>query len=723
MASTTLKSMRMGGLSVVVLLTLLLTSLHLMSSAVQNSAELSRYFVPLLVVSIAGMFILLGLIIYNSIRLIRQYARQRPGSRLILRMVVLFSVISLAPVGVVYYYSFGFLQAGIDSWFDVDIDRAMEDARELGQSALGLNQRLLLKYTEQLLSSIDDQSESALSLAIAELRQQSGAVELVLTDPGGQIIAYANVDPTVLAPGVPDSEIRQQLRAGNDYVGLEHGKDDLMIRVAVRDPLSRPFILQGLYPTSTRISGLSEKLELAYNRYKELGYLRQSLKWNFSLTLSLVLLFGVLSAIWAAFFTARRMVAPIANIAEGTRAVAEGDYDRQLPVPRRADELAFLVASFNAMTRRIAQARDQADRSQREVEGQRAYLETVLGSLSSGVMTFDATRNLQTANPAAGKILGSDLGSLIGAQLQELALGSPVLRQFVEILQTPLLNPNEEWKGEVTLFGGEGRKVLICRSTPFAQPNGRNGHIILFDDVTALIRAQRDAAWGEVARRLAHEIKNPLTPIQLSAERLRHKYLHTMPEQDARVLDRATHTIVQQVEAMKEMVNDFSEYARPPQMQAKPLQADGLISEVVDLYRGIDKEICLDVSLQAGTSQIEADSLRLRQVVHNLVKNAQEAVAAQDNGCVSVSTQIIERADHAFFEMRVQDNGPGFSEEMLQHLFEPYVTSKPKGTGLGLAIVKKIVEEHGGIIWAENCSDGACLTLQLPMLCSTEEEK
>ncbi|WP_177419722.1 hypothetical protein [endosymbiont of Lamellibrachia barhami] len=221
MASTALKSMRMGGLSVVVLLTLLLTSLHLMSSAVQNSAELSRYFVPLLVVSITGMFILLGLIIYNSIRLIRQYARQRPGSRLILRMVVLFSVISLAPVGVVYYYSFGFLQAGIDSWFDVDIDRAMEDARELGQSALGLNQRLLLKYTEQLLSSIDDQSETALSLAIAELRQQSGAVELVLTDPGGQIIAYANVDPTVLAPGVPDSEIRQQLRAGNDYVGLE----------------------------------------------------------------------------------------------------------------------------------------------------------------------------------------------------------------------------------------------------------------------------------------------------------------------------------------------------------------------------------------------------------------------------------------------------------------------------------------------------------------------
>ena len=720
MAPSTLSRLRLGGLSVAALLILLLVTLHLMSNAVQNSAELSRYFLPLLVINLAGMAVLIGLITYNSIRLIRQYLRHSAGSRLTLRMVAIFIALSLIPVGVVYYYSFSFLQGGIDSWFDVRIDQAMEDARELAQASLDLNQRLWLKYTEQQLLSITDSSESALSLTIAELRQQSGALELSLTDPNGQIIAYSHAVASELAPSKPDDFILQQLRVGSSYVGLARDKDELMIRVAVKDPLARPLIIQGLYPASDRVSALSEKLELAYNRYNELSFLRQSLKRNFSLTLFMVLMFAVLSAVWAAFFSARRMVAPITNIASGTRAVAEGNYDRQLPVPRAKDELAFLVTSFNTMTRRIGQARDQAERSQREVEGQRAYLETVLGRLSSGVLTFDGEHRLRTTNPAAERILGVNLQRLIGSLVESLAHASPVLRQFAEGLQEPLGQIDEEWRGELTLFGGEGRKVLICRTTPFSQPEGPRGHIVLFDDVTALIRAQRDAAWGEVARRLAHEIKNPLTPIQLSAERLRHKYLKKMPEDDVGVLDRATHTIVQQVEAMKTMVNDFSEYARPPQMEVKPLHLDRLIEEVVDLYRG-NKAVHFEVTLAAEQSRVEADTLRIRQVVHNLVKNAVEAMEGQAEAQVEVNTQVVSRDEHPYYEMRVKDNGPGFNDEMIQHLFEPYVTSKPKGTGLGLAIVKKIVEEHGGIIWAENCGQGACMVMQLPMLVDLEE--
>ncbi|MET0089074.1 MAG: ATP-binding protein [Candidatus Thiodiazotropha sp.] len=715
MAPSTLSRMRLGGLSVGLLLVLLLVSLHLMSSAVQNSAELSRYFVPLLIFNLAGMFVLFVLITYNSIRLIRQYLRHSAGSRLTLRMVLIFTFIALTPVGVVYYYSFSFLQGGIDSWFDVQIDQAMEDARDLGQASLALNQRVWLKYTEQQLMSIADTSESALSLTIARLRQQSGALELSLSDLSGQIIAYSNAVADELAPAKPDDYIMQRLREGNSYVGLARDKDELMIRVAVADPLGRPFLIQGLYPASERVSALSEKLEIAYNRYKELSFLRQSLKRNFSLTLSLVLIFAVLTAVWAAFFSARRLVAPIANIAAGTKAVAGGDYDRQLPVPRHADELAFLVASFNTMTRRIRQARDEADHSQREVEGQRAYLETVLARLSSGVLTFDAQRKLRTANPTAGKILGSDLDELVGRPVQSLGLESPMLRQFAEGLEQPLRETEQEWRGELTLFGGEGRKVLSCRTTPFAQPNGRTGHIVLIDDVTALIRAQRDAAWGEVARRLAHEIKNPLTPIQLSAERLRHKYLKQMPPEDADVLDRATHTIVQQVEAMKTMVNDFSEYAKPPQMSPKPLKPDRLIEEVADLYRG-NRKIGLEVQLDAEEARVEADPLRIRQVVHNLMKNAFEAVEDRKGSWVRLVSRVVLRDDHPFYEVRVQDNGPGFPEAMMQQLFEPYVTSKQKGTGLGLAIVKKIVEEHGGIIWAENCDKGACMVMQLPML-------
>ncbi|MEW8192879.1 MAG: ATP-binding protein, partial [Candidatus Thiodiazotropha sp.] len=708
-------------LSVGLLLILLLVSLHLIGSAVQNSADLSRYFVPLLIFNLAGMFVLIVLITYNSIRLIRQYLRHSAGSRLTLRMVLIFTLISLLPVGVVYYYSFSFLQGGIDSWFDVQIDQAMQDARDLAQASLSLNQRVWLKYTEQQLLSIADTSESALSLTIAKLRQQSGALELSLSDPAGQIIAYSNVVADELVPAKPDDYIMQRLREGNSYVGLAREKDELMIRVAVADPLGRPFIIQGLYPASERVSALSEKLEVAYNRYKELSFLRQSLKRNFSLTLFLVLMFAMLSAVWAAFFSARRMVAPIANIAAGTKAVAEGDYDRRLPVPRRADELAFLVASFNTMTRRIRQARDQAAESQREVEGQRAYLETVLARLSSGVLTFDAQRKMRTANPAAEKILGINLDRMIDLPVQALATESPILRQFAEGLEVPLHQVDKEWRGELTLFGGEGRKVLICRTTPFSQPNGRKGHIVLFDDVTALIRAQRNAAWGEVARRLAHEIKNPLTPIQLSAERLRHKYLKDMPKQDAKVLDRATHTIVQQVEAMKSMVNDFSDYARPPQMELKPIKPDTLIGEIVDLYRAT-QGVKFEIDLSAAKARIEADPLRIRQVVHNLVKNAVEALEGMKQGKVSLVSRVLSRDDHPFYELRVQDNGPGFAEAMIQQLFEPYVTSKPKGTGLGLAIVKKIVEEHGGIIWAENCDKGACMVVQLPMLLDMARE-
>lgn len=722
MAFKSLRRLHLGGIGIALLLLLMLFSLHLMSNAVQNSTQMSRYYIHLLVVNGVGMFILLSLISYKMARLMSQYVRNQAGSRLTVRMVFIFIMLSLAPVGVVYYYSYAFLQGGIDSWFDVEIDQAMEDARNLGQASLDLNQRLLLKYVKQLFQGLDDTSETALSLTIAELRQQSGALELSLTDMNGQIFGYSSAVTTELTPSKPEDFILQQLRNGQSYVGLFSDKDELMIRVAIPDYLGRSYALLGTFPTSERINGLSNRLEDAYNHYKELAYLRQSLKRNFTLTLFMVMLFGVLSAIWMAIFSAQRMVAPITNIADGTRAVAEGNYDRQLPIPKRGDELAFLVASFNAMTRRIAHARDQADSSQREVEGQRAYLETVLDRLSSGVMTFDATRRLRTSNPAAEKILGIQLRDLANPNLNALAGMSPVMEQFAETLAEVLNEKTQEWRGELNLQGQGAHKVLICRATPFAQPNGRLGHIVLFDDVTALISAQRDAAWGEVARRLAHEIKNPLTPIKLSAERLRRKYLTAMPEPDAEVMDKATHTIIQQVEAMRRMVNDFSEYAKPPKLEIKSLEADRLIDEIVDLYRGAEQPCKVSADLAAKGMHIEADALRIRQMVHNLVKNAQEAIADKPKGKVWIRSSRITLDEKGLYELRIEDNGPGFDEAMMQNLFEPYVTNKSKGTGLGLPIVKKIVEEHGGNIWAENSGSGAVMVVQLPISNRVEEK-
>jgi len=699
-----------GGL----LLVALLVALHLMSDAVQNSESLSRVFVPLLAVVLGGLGALAVLVGVQVVKLLRAHRRQTPGSRLTGRLVLLFALISLLPVGVVYYYSLGFLLRGIDSWFDVEIDSAMEDALTLNQASLDLNQRVLLKYSTQLLAGIEDRSTTALTLTLGDLRRQAGALELTLYDTAGQVLATANDDPVQLVPDHPEREIMQSVRLGSDYVGLEPGDDgELVVRVLVHDPEARGLLLQAIFPTSARISELAARLEDAYNRYTELSYLRRSLKLSFSLTLSLVLVFGLMAALLAAFRTARALVSPIAAIARGTRAVAAGDYEQQLPLPAHDDELTFLVASFNTMTRRIAQARDQAARSQQAVEQQRAYLQTVLGRLSSGVIAFDQDCGLRTMNPAATQILRLDPSGDGGLSLDTLQQAHPRLAQLMQTLRRRIA-AGEEWREEVTLFGNDGRQVLMCRGSPLPDAaDDAFGHVLVFDDITTLIRAQRDAAWGEVARRLAHEIKNPLTPIQLSAERLRHKLLAKLEQPDARVVDRSTHTIVQQVDAMKAMVNDFANYARSPEMQAEPFELDAIVAEVLELYGG--GAVQIDSRLDSAGAQVRGDSKRLRQVLHNLLKNATETLEGRPDGRVEVATRLVESRDTCFIELIVEDNGAGIDADLLGRLFEPYVTSKAKGTGLGLAIVKKIIEEHGGIIWAENAESGARFTARLPV--------
>lgn len=719
MATDPLRRLRgLGAVPVAALVIGLFVALVLMRDAVENSEELSRAFLPLLFMVLAGLLALAVLVVVNVVKLVRRYRQQAAGSRLTLRIVVLFVLISLLPVGVVYYFSLGFLLRGIDSWFDVEIGRAMQDALALNQASLDLNQRVLGKYTEQLLAGIQDRSSTAIALTLNSLRRQAGAEELTVYGTGGQVLGTANQDPTKLVPSQAEREIQQEVRAGNNYVGLEPGPgDELVVRVLVQDPGGRPMTMQAIFPTSARISELSEGLEAAYNRYTELAYLRESLKLSFSLTLSLVLLFGLMAALIAAFHTARRLVAPVADIARGTRAIAEGDYEQQLPLPKHDDELAFLVASFNTMTRRIAQARDAAARSQQAVETQRAYLETVLGRLSSGVIAFDDTQRLRTANPAARQILGLTLDGDPQPTLMDLERGQPWLSPWTETVGRHI-EGGQDWRAEITLHRAEGRQTLLCRGSALpltdSQEGGAEpGHVVVFDDITTLIRAQRDAAWGEVARRLAHEIKNPLTPIQLSAERLRHKLLPRAVGSDAQIIDRATRTITQQVEAMKSMVNDFSDYARSPQIQAEPFELDRLVQEVMDLYKSAGAG-AISVLLGAPKAQVRGDPLRLRQVIHNLVKNALEALEGRADGRIEVSTSRPENPDLDLVQLKVEDNGPGFDEGVRDRLFEPYVTTKSKGTGLGLAIVKKIIEEHGGIIVVENTGGGALIRIRLP---------
>ncbi len=722
MAFTALKKFFSGSTPIVLLVLSLLASLYLLSEATHNSELFSKIFSLMLVINGLAIFLLIGLIIRNLAELIRQYRQRTIGSRLTARLVLLFVILSVTPVSVVYYFSLDFLQRGIDSWFDVRVDNALQDALELSQTSLGVRMRELLQETKKLALQLNDIPNDLAAIKLNDLRSLAGASEMTLFSLHGRIIASSNPEATNLLPLSLDNTTQLQVRQGKDEVGLIPLLDTgLHIRIAVLvagpDAVTEHRILQALFAVPDRINTLANNVQAAFGNYREIAFLRTPLKYSFILSLSLVLLLSLLTSIWAAFFYARRLVAPITDLVEGTRAVAAGNYEKRLPLPSR-DELGFLVKSFNEMTHRIAIATESARQSQQQVEEQNAYLEVVLAHLSSGVLTLDTEYTLHTSNTTASQILGIPLLEFNGRLLDTIASDHPHLQLLVDALYPHLKSGQHEWQDEVILFGPAGRQVLMCRGTQLPHTvTLPGGHVVVFDDITAVLQAQRNAAWGEVARRLAHEIKNPLTPIQLCAERLRHKYLHTMTGKDAEVLDRSTHTIVQQVETLKEMVKAFSDYARMPSVQMQSLVLNEIIQEVLDLYRNESIGFQLVVDLDPTNPLIEADPGRLRQLLHNLIKNAQEAVVQNGEGRITVISRCMQEETCRFVELRVEDNGPGFPDDVFSQLFEPYITTKPKGSGLGLAIVKKIVEEHGGVVWAENrLQGGAVIIIRLPVL-------
>jgi len=710
-----MRAKRLDVIATVLLVVLILSSLHMMSSALQRSEALEDWFIPLLLITVAGLVVLVTLVGWSLWQLLRDYRKQVTGSRLNLRLVVMIGVLSLAPVTVVYIYSLQFLAKGIDGWFDVQVDSAMEDALALSKVSLDLHKRELLKLSESLLDSLEDSSEAAMALTVVDWRDRSGAIEIALFSLQGKVLAFSHQNPEVLTPSPPTGHMVQQLSSGKNFVSLVPARDgQLVVHVLVRDPQERGMFLQAIYLVSDSLNALTNNVRDAYEAYRERAYLRGSIKFSFALTLSLVLLLGLFAAAWGAFYTSRQMVKPIKDISEGTREVAAGNYETQVPLPKVRDELSFLVDSFNEMTRRISHSRNIADASRRELQAQHGYLETVLGALSTGVMALDEKGLIATANPAAEQILGLPLAQQQGLALMTLSQQNPYLESFVEAVGEGILQARPSGRFEVTLYREKGRQVLLCRYSALQlEQNKPAGHVLVFDDVTELVRAQRDAAWGEVARRLAHEIKNPLTPIQLAAERVRRKYLGKMDEQEGDVLERATNTIVQQVEALKMMVNEFSDYARPCQMDSRPIPADEFVGEVMALYEDPNSRVVF--SPDAKSAIIEGDPVRLRQVLHNLIKNGQEALS-EDQGEVHVSTGIVEHEGGGMLRICVEDDGAGFAPEFIDQVFEPYVTSKKKGTGLGLAIVKRIVGEHGGSISADNRSEGgARLTVLLPL--------
>ena len=700
----------------------ILMSLLMMSDALQNSDRFSELYSGLLLFNAIGLFVLIILIGINFRRLAGELRHRVPGSRIRLRMVAIFTVLSVTPVLILYYFSLDFLQRGIDSWFDLRVEQSLDDSLELSQIAFDLRKKDLALQTTQIALDFADLNDAVIPFEIDDYRLKSGAEELTVMTRQGTIIASSVSDMSRLVPDRPSDTILFQVQQGNNHIGLDtvSGKG-LSVRVVVNLPRSgidnERRILQALYPIPERMNMLAEQVQTSYVKYKELTYLREQLKRGFALVLTLVLLFSIFSIVWTAFYSAGRLMAPIRDLAAGTQSVAAGDYSTQLPVPGH-DELGFLVASFNEMTRRISQARDEVRTSQQALEAQRTYLEAVLVRLSSGVLVLDEQRCIRTANISCRRILGVDPQLLIGRSLAELRLEYQYLDQFLQLIESRLETRASDWREQVTLFGGGGREILMCNGTSLTLSEDQTlVYVVVFDDITALIQGQRDAAWGEMARRLAHEIKNPLTPIQLAAERLRHKYHNKLDLEEFVILNRLTNTIIQQVKTMKDMVNAFQEYAKPPVMRLENVNLNELLREVVDLFSNLDSRAEINMQLDDRLPMIQADPGRLRQVFNNILNNAFDAGAPIGRTSLEITTSYVRETGVDCIEIRILDSGPGITEDIISTIFEPYVTTKKKGTGLGLAIVKKIIEEHGGLVMCRTTPDrpGACAIIRLPV--------
>jgi nitrogen fixation/metabolism regulation signal transduction histidine kinase len=696
----------------------------LLAKSVQNSSQFEHLQLSILLLDVCAVIALTVLLARKLWRLVRDYRAHVPGSRLTARTVGIFGALVIAPLLIVYLSSLEFINQGIDSWFKVEVKQGLSDALVLSREALDLRMREYSARTVALAEVLRRSAPAEVQSRLDSDRRAGEALEIVLFAAHGRILAASLENPLESLPSRPPPDLVRQIEQHLPYMSLEpQAGGRYLIRTAapVGDPASNRdarFVV-AIYPVPKQLAALSEAVQSTYSQYGDLAAVREPLKYSFRLTLTLVLLLAMLAAIYGAIYSAQRLVRPVQDLIEGTRAVGKGDFATRLPLPSR-DEMGFLVHSFNDMTKRLRRARAEATQSQHAVERERQRLAIILARLSTGVLAIDRSMTVRTANEAAGAILGTDLSAAAGRALPELAASNERLGQFVAAIAVRLAGGREEWREQLDLDGAAGRRTLMCACTPLPGEDADMGFVIVFDDITALLQAQRDAAWGEVARRLAHEIKNPLTPIQLSAERLRRRLLAGMSERDADILERGTRTIVQQVETMQQMVNAFSEYARAPEMQITHFSLNQLVTEVADLYRSQTPRTRIRLELDEHLEGIEADRGRVRQILNNLLTNALEALEGVGSPLLEITTHLEIGGDVTYAVLTVCDNGPGFQRELLGRVFDPYVTSKPKGTGLGLAIVKKIIEEHGGHIDADNRPEGgARVRVVLPVKDST----
>ena len=687
--------------------------------ATNSGSPLSEYFWWLIAAGGLIVTILLAMLLRYGWLLLRHNRHNMLGSRLTRRLALMFTLIAVLPGLFLFGVSAQFISYSINSWFGNDTAQALESSLTLSKSALDNTLDNTIEQAAAL--QVEIISRTSMGGTAAEALRLSGETarfsQVGLYNPADGTTELIS-NPAALPPPPAEKEVAEELQRHGSSRSVTNINGKLYAQgwLALPAAQEKGKALFFRRPIPDNVARDAELIENARSKYAELTYAKQGLQTFFLITLLAAALLSIMLALVIALYFARRFIEPILSLAEGAKAVAQGDFSQPRPVYRN-DELGQLTRLFNHMTEQLAIAREAEELNRIRQEAARHYLETVLESLTAGVITLDETGRLKTLNRSAENILGLPLSELSGSNWHDWPQSVPQYLLLTELFQTILATEHTGKPVQTAYTGGDEARILLAKATPLPADNG-GGTVLVFDDITLLVRVQKEAAWGEVAKRLAHEIRNPLTPIQLSAERLAWKLQDKLGEQDAQILARSTDTIIKQVAAMKEMVEAFRNYARAPALKLEKQDLNKIIEEVLLLYEA--GACTFDAVFSNIPAVMYADATAMRQVLHNIFKNAAEAAEEAAQPQVHIHTA---NADGQI-TLTVANNGKSFGKDMLANAFEPYVTDKPTGTGLGLPVVKKIVEEHGGRIALSNPAEGgACVKITLPALVEEHYEK
>ncbi len=701
--------------------------LFLLATASANTERFAQHYSLLLALNAVIAVAMLAVVGYLLARLWMRRRAKVFGTALATRLTLLFALMALVPGTLVYTVSVQFLSRSIESWFNVKVEKSLESGIALARATLDAMLQDVTGRTRLMALELADIPESSTGALLTRMVEQTGLSEAAVLTASGRLIASAGPASARLRPDLPDAQIMRQVAQGRGHAAVESAvskagdglkaEERTSLRMRVVAPIAaralgaEPRMLQVLQPVPDQLTNSAENVQAGYRDYSELSLSRTGLRNIYTVTLTLTLLLALFAALAAAFYYSERLAAPLSLLAQATEAVAQGDFT---PIGEisSSDELGVLTQSFSRMTRQLHEARASVESKQTQLESAKAYLENILASLTAGVLVLDQRFHLATANQSAEAILGLDATTTQWQPLSTAAGLAGFARQIEEIFES---EADSSWQRQLEFARAVDvaalddakpgvspaavERTLLVKGARISVADGM-GYLVVCDDVSALVSAQRSAAWGEVARRLAHEIKNPLTPIQLSAERLQMKLGPKLAGADADMMKRSTDTIVNQVAAMKRMVDEFRDYARTPPARLRAVDLNALIREVQGMYENavVAPTVALDPALPAASGDPE----QLRQVIHNLVQNAIDAVAATPAPAILVKTEAALGSAAGGVRFSITDNGPGFAQKIIANAFEPYVTTKAKGTGLGLAIVKKIIDDHKGTITLVN---------------------